>query len=133
MSILANKLKSLVYLYVMANIILLIYAFTTSLGLILLKIGSESGAPISFIDSKLHFNLGFYAVCGFILYGISFLVYTYLISKNDLGYIIPVSTALVYIGIFIASFIIFKETFSAIKILGICLIFGGVVLLNLHK
>lgn len=117
----------------MPNIILLIYAFTSSLGLILLKLGSQTGAPISFVDHKLHFNLGFYAIGGILLYGLSFVIYTYLISKNDLGYIIPISTALVYIFIFIASFIIFKEVFTAAKIVGICLIFGGLVLLNLNK
>lgn len=117
----------------MSNILLLIYTLVSTVGLVLLKLGSATGAPISFIDGRLHFNLGLYATGGIVLYGFSFILYTYLISKNDLGYIIPVSTALVYIGIFLASFFIFKEPFTAIKILGICLILGGVVLLNLQK
>lgn len=114
-------------------IILLTYALTSSAGLILLKLGSESGAPVSIVEGKFQFNLGLYAVLGIILYGFSFIIYTYLVSKNDLGYIIPVSTALVYIFIFLASFLIFKEAFTALKILGICLIFGGLVLLNISK
>lgn len=117
----------------MANLILIVYALTSSLGLILLKLGSKLGAPVSLVDHKLHFNLGTYAISGILLYGLSFIIYTYLISKNDLGYIIPVSTALVYIFIFTASFIVFKEVFTAVKIVGICLILGGVVLLNLNK
>lgn len=115
----------------MANLILLFYAVTSSVALVLLKLGGQSGPPVSVIDGKLIFNLGWYAISGIILYGLSFIVYTYLISKNDLGYIIPVSTALVYIGIFLASYFIFKETFTAFKIAGICLILGGVILLNL--
>lgn len=117
----------------MQNIILLIYALVTSSGLILLKLGSKTGAPISIVDHRLQLNLGIIVICGIFFYGLSFLIYTYLISKNDLGYIIPVSTALVYIFIFAASFIIFKEAFTALKILGICLILGGLILLNLHK
>lgn len=116
-----------------ANLILLFYALTSSAGLILLKIGSKDGAPVSFIEGKPHFNLGAYVLAGIFLYALSFAIYTYLVSKNDLGYIIPVSTALVYVFIFLASFFIFKEVFTAAKILGICLIFGGVVLLNLNK
>jgi len=116
----------------LANIILLIYAAMSSLGLIFLKLGSKDAAPVSFIDGKIHFNLGLYVIVGVVLYGLSFIVYTYLISKNDLGYIIPVSTALVYIGIFLASFFIFKEVFTAVKIVGILLILTGVVLLNLN-
>jgi len=118
---------------VFSNALLLIYALTSTVGLILLKFGSKTGAPISFVDGRIHFNLGIYVVCGIILYGLSFLLYTYLVSKNDLGYIVPVSTALVYIGIFLASFLLFKEAFTAIKITGILLILGGVILLNLNR
>lgn len=116
-----------------ANLILLIYAITSSIGLVLLKLGGQTGAPISIVDGKPLFNLGPYAIGGIFLYGLSFIIYTYLISKNDLGYIIPVSTALVYVFIFAASFFIFKEVFTAMKIVGICLILGGVVLLNVSK
>jgi len=116
-----------------ANIILVVYALMSSLGLIFLKAGSQDGAPISFIDGKVHLNLGAYIIAGVLLYGLSFIIYTYLISKNDLGYIIPVSTALVYTFIFTASFLIFKEAFTAVKIVAICLIIGGVVLLNINK
>ena len=117
----------------MTNFILFIYALISSLGLVLVKLGGKDGAPISFMDGKLHFNLGFYAISGILLYGLSFVLYIYLISKNDLGYIIPVATALVYVFIFLASFLLFKEVFTAAKILGICLIIGGVVLLNVSK
>lgn len=117
----------------LANIILFIYAATSSLGLIFLKLGSSSGAPISFVNNRPSFNLGFYSIIGIALYGISFLIYTYLVAKNDLGYIVPIATALVYIFIFVASFIIFKEVFTPLKIVGITLILLGVILLNLNK
>lgn len=117
----------------MTNLILFLYALTSSLGLILLKLGSRAGALIEFENYKLHFNLGLYTIGGIVLYGLSFLIYTYLVSKNDLGYIIPISTALVYVFIFLASYVIFKEAFTAAKIVGICLIFGGIVFLSLNK
>jgi drug/metabolite transporter (DMT)-like permease len=117
----------------MSNIILLIYAAISSLGLVFIKLGGKTGAPVSIINHSLHFNLGFYAIFGILLYGISFIIYTYLVSKNDLGYIVPVSTALVYIFVFAASFLIFKETFTAIKVAAILLIIFGVILLNLNK
>lgn len=100
------------------------------MGLILLKLGSKNGAPIAFIEGKLALNLSFYAMLGFFLYGLSFVLYTYLISKNELSYIIPVSTALIYVFIFLASFVIFKEALTAFKIVGILLILGGLVFLN---
>ena len=112
---------------------LILYAISSSAGLILLKIGSSSGAPIAIINGKISLNLDPYVIGGVVLYGLSFGIYTYLIAKNDLGYIVPVSTALIYTCIFLASFILFKEVFTAFKILGILLILSGVVLLNLNK
>lgn len=124
MNIIANYLPQL---------IILAYAVTTSLALVFLKLGSTTGAPISFADNRLHFNLGFYVISGIFLYGLSFLIYTYLVAKYDLGYIIPVATALVYVFIFVASFIIFREAFTVLKIIGIAFILVGLALLNINK
>lgn len=117
----------------MSKILISLYVLATSLALIVLKLGSKGGAPAQFIDGKLHFNITLYTVSGIALYGISFILYMYLISKFDLGYIIPLTTALVYIIIFTASFIVFKEAFTVLKVVGISLIVLGLVFLNLKK
>jgi drug/metabolite transporter (DMT)-like permease len=70
---------------------------------------------------------------GILLYGISFILYLYLISKFQLGYIIPLTSAFVYIFIFVASFLIFNEAFTITKIIGICLIVAGLTFLNLKS
>jgi small multidrug resistance pump len=108
----------------------LLYVAATSLALIALKLGTKSGIPIHYVNSKLQFNVNFYTIAGVALYGLSFLTYIYLISKYDLGYIIPLTTALVYVIIFTASYFIFDEVFTSVKILGIILILSGLVLLN---
>jgi drug/metabolite transporter (DMT)-like permease len=111
----------------------LLYVAATSLALIALKLGTKSGIPIHYVNNKLQFNINFYTVAGIFLYGLSFLTYIYLISKYDLGYIIPLTTALVYVIIFTASYFIFDEVFTAIKVIGIVLILTGLVLLNTKK
>lgn len=117
----------------MQIILLIAYILSTSSGLILLKLGTTDGLPIAFVENAVKFNLNFYSILGIILYGFSFLLYIYLISKFDLGFIIPITTALVYILIFAASFIIFKEAFTMMKIAAISLIIFGVILLNFNK
>ena len=117
----------------MSKFIISLYVLVTSLALIVLKLGSKLGPPIQILNNKLHFNLTTYTIFGVLFYGVSFLLYIYLISKYDLGYIIPLTTALVYIIIFTASFTIFKETFTTLKILGILLIVVGLIFLNLKK
>jgi EamA-like transporter family. len=117
----------------MTKIILPIYVLFTSLALIFIKLGAGKGKLFSFLGEKISFYVGFYTIAGILFYGISFLLYIYLISKNDLGYIIPLTTAFVYIIIFVASFFVFRETFTIGKVLGIGLILGGVILLNISK
>ncbi len=117
----------------MSKIIIALYVLASSLALIALKLGSKSGAPVEYLNDKVHFNVNPYIIGGIVLYGTSFLMYMYLISKFDLGYIIPLTTAFVYIFIFFASFILFKEVFTAVKITGILFIVAGLVLLNINK
>lgn len=117
----------------MQTMFLIAYVISTSSGLILLKLGTTTGLPIAFVENAIKFNLNLYSVLGIILYGCSFLLYIYLISKFDLGFIIPITTALVYILIFAASFVIFKEAFTVMKIAAISLIIFGVILLNFNK
>jgi len=117
----------------MSNLLIAAYALSTSLALVFLKLGSQSAALIAIVDNKLNLNLNLYNLSGIILYVTSFLIYTFLISKFELGYIIPLVTALVYVLVFIASFTIFKESFSTIKVIAIGLILIGIILLNTNK
>jgi multidrug transporter EmrE-like cation transporter len=114
----------------MLKIILTLYVLATCSALILLKLGSASGAPVALSGSKILFNINWTILVGGALYVTSFLLYAYLIAKFDLGFIIPLTTALVYAIIFFASFLIFKESFTVIKIIAIALIMIGVILLN---
>jgi len=116
-----------------SKITLVFYIIATTLALIMLKLGTKTGLPISYANSKISFNLNIYVLSGIVLYGLSFISYIYLISKNELGYIIPISAAFVYLIIFLASFLIFKEVFTAFKIIGIALIVIGLTFLNLKK
>lgn len=115
----------------MSIILIALYVLTTSGGLILLKLGTTTGLPVSFIDNAVKFNLNIYSILGLLFYGLSFVLYIYLVSKFDLGYIIPLTTALVYALIFTASFFIFHEVFTILKIAAISLIITGVILLNI--
>ena len=103
----------------------------TSFALVFIKLGSSDGLPIKLLQGKLTFNLNWQILLGMFLYVFSFALYIYLISKHDLGYIIPLTTALVYTLIFVASYFIFHEVFTLTKIVGIALVLAGIIFLNL--
>ena len=117
----------------MSKIILILYVIATSSALILLKLGTSEGSPIKFANSRPQLALNPLTALGITLYGVSFLMYMYLVSGHDLGYIIPITTGLVYIIIFTASYFIFHEVFTLSKVLAITLIFAGLLLLNFKK
>lgn len=112
---------------------ILLYVLLSSGGLIAVKLGSDAEQGLIHLGSKIILPITLPTLIGIGLYGFSFLIYMFLISKFDLGYIIPLSTALVYIIIFTASYFVFKESFTAFKVLGILFIFAGIVLLNIHR
>jgi drug/metabolite transporter (DMT)-like permease len=116
---------------VLEIIILLLFVIVTASALIVLKLGTAEGAPIYYKNNGIRFNINRLSVTGVVLYGISFLIYIHLIAKNDLGYIIPVTTALVYMILFPASHFLFHERFTPVKITGIGLILIGLIFLNL--
>lgn len=109
--------------------IIALYVFITSAALILLKLGTDGGI-LAFGDNSATLNMTPLAAIGVMFYGVSFLIYTILISRFDLGFIVSVTTALVYVIVFLTSFILFEEQFTVFKIVGILLILGGLLLLN---
>lgn len=117
----------------MSKLIIGLFVLLTSSALIILKLGTKAGPLLSFAENGIQFNINFYIILGIFLYGLSFLVYIYLLSTYDLGYIIPLTTGLVYTIIFTASFFIFHEVFTTFKIIGISLIVVGLLFLNLNK
>lgn len=108
-----------------------LYTVCTSSALISLKLGSKTGAAVQIADGKLLFNVTPALVIGIGLYAIGFVVFTYLVSKYDLGYILPLTTAVVYTTVFTVSLFVFNEAFTFTKVLAIALILIGVFLLNL--
>src|SRR5260221_5429817 len=77
----------------MQKIMISLYVLTASLALVVLKLGSKAGAPAQLVGDRLHINLTPYTIVGIALYGLSFVLYTYLISRYELSYIIPITAA----------------------------------------
>jgi len=114
----------------MNKLLIAAYVITTAGGLILLKLGTNGSGFVSIIEGKLVWNITTLVILGILTYGISFFLYIILISKFNLGYIVPITTALVYVLVFAASYFVFKEQFTLLKIIAITLIISGVILLN---
>ena len=103
-----------------------IYLILTMSGLILMKLGGNTGT-FAMENGNINFGISPISLVGFICYIGSFFLYTRLVVMFDLSYITPICTGIVQILTLVASKIIFKENISA------SLIFIGVLVMNWRK
>lgn len=116
-----------------SRFLILLYVLISSGALVALRFGA-SGAPLIFLGLGRHrIEISAISLLGVAMYFISFPIYAFLISRYELGFIIPIATGCIYIVVFSASFFLFNETFNLIKISGIGLILLGVSLLSIAK
>lgn len=116
----------------MQFIIVAIYLLLSVGGLVLVKLGGNSGT-IAISNSTFNFNVSVISLIGLCCYVISFLIFTKIITMYDLSYIFPICTGISQILSLIAAYFIFKEQISIYGFAGIALIIVGIVLLNIKK
>lgn len=113
----------------MQFIIIGIYLLLTMSGLILMKIGGNTG-KFAFNNGDVNFEINMISLLGFICYIGSFFVYTRMIVMFDLSFITPICTGIVQILTLIASRVIFKESISIQGIIGASIIIIGLLIMN---
>lgn len=107
----------------------IIYIFLTILGLVLMKLG---GGDINFSieNSIIRINLGTKIILAFLVCGVSYILWSRIVYKNDLGYIVPMTSAITNIITMIIGILMFNENFNIYKIIGIVLATVGIILIN---
>jgi multidrug transporter EmrE-like cation transporter len=106
------------------------YLFSTVIGLIFIKLGGDS-FDFSINNFVTKFSISWKSLVGLFFYFISFLLWTIIIPKYDLSFIMPVVIGMVQVLTLIAAFTIFNESISSTNLIGILLVIVGIVLVNL--
>lgn len=117
----------------MQILVILIYALISVTGLTLVKLGSNNPLTLSVGATGFSFGVGWTTLLGLVLYIVSFLIYMALIAKNNLTYITPVASAIVYILTMIVSLVVLKEQMTFLQWVGWSLILIGAFLMNLKR
>lgn len=109
-----------------------LYVILSSSGLILFKLGTNStNLSITIFSNTINFSSKM--IIGILCYGISFLLWMYIVSKVNLTIATPLSVALVNTFVLIGSCIILKEKITFIQGIGIFLVLFGVILISIRK
>lgn len=110
--------------------IFIAYIFFTMSGLLLMKFSRE-GIVFALENGSFNLHINVTMLVALCMYGVSFLLWTSLVVNNDLGFILPFSTAIVNVLSVTAGILLFQESLTPMKALGIALAICGVVIMNL--
>lgn len=113
----------------MQFILIGIYLILTMSGLILMKLGGNTGT-IAMNDGNINFGISPVSLMGFICYIGSFFLYTKMVVMFDLSYLTPICTGIVQILTLIASKVVFKENITIQGIIGASIIIMGLLIMN---
>ncbi|MBC5786872.1 MULTISPECIES: hypothetical protein [Clostridiaceae] len=117
----------------MQYIIAALYILLSCSGLVLFKLGSQTGISLGVSSGIFSFKISLISIFGMLCYISSFLIYLVLVSKFDLSKIYPITTGIIFIGVMVASVLFLHESVSWVQILASGLILIGVVLLSLKR
>ena len=119
----------------LANLIFIITSvLLNALAQILLKAGMKNFSNIDLknnvIQTFISIAINPYIICGFISYGISILLWLWVLSKVDVSYAYPFQ-ALGYIVVTVLAWLIFQENINLTRIIALIFITLGLIILAL--
>lgn len=115
---------------IMKIVLIVIYLILTVSGLMLMKMGGNTGT-FSVKNQELNFGINLISALGFICYICSFLLFTKIVLMFDLSYIYPIITGIVQILSLVLSAIVLKEKLSWQIIVGAVIVVIGILIMNI--
>ena len=111
-------------------ILVILYILLTITGLVLMKLGGNTGS-ILIENMSFSFTMNFISLIGFISYILSFLLFTNIVVKFDLSYIMPITSGLIQVLTLLSGFFIFNEIISTKGIIGASLVICVIIVMNI--
>lgn len=112
--------------------LIFLYLICTVSGILLVKLGGK-GTEINISSGIMHMNINLLILLGLLLYLVSFLLWIVILKRNELSYIIALTTGISYLLIMISSVAFLNEKFTFYKIVGAVIILIGVMFINIGK
>lgn len=110
-----------------------LYALFSSMGLVFLKLGTKQGLYVVFERQAFSFHMNYIAVLGMCFYIAGFLLSLSIMKETDLNFFYSVSVGFVYICVCLLSYVLLQEAISVSKIVGMCLILSGIIIINISR
>lgn len=115
---------------IMKIIFIFVYLVLTVAGLILMKMGGNTGS-FAVQNREISFGIDLISALGFVCYICSFLLFTKIIGMFDLSYIYPIITGIVQIMSLVLSSLVLGEKISWQIIVGAVIVIVGILVMNI--
>ncbi len=115
----------------MQIVMVALYLILTVSGLILYKYGANEDFLLTINSKTFEMKISIISIIGLLCYLCSFIMYIIILPKFNISYIMPITSAISYIGIFALSIIVLKEQIHAQGVIGAMIILVGVIIMNL--
>lgn len=96
----------------------------------LIKMSSLSKTVYLFIIPYINFKVSWILLLGYFCYGLSFLIFSFIITKYRLGLMVPILSGILNIVILIFAVVLFHEKFSWNMMVGVILVAFGIIIMN---
>jgi small multidrug resistance pump len=111
---------------------LLIYVFLSATGLTMIKMGLNKNSSLVLDISGLSLSFSWLLILGMCLYILSFLTSLFVMKGMNLSIYYPLSAGLIYILVCVLSVLELKEHISTTQLVGMIIIFAGIIVMNLN-
>lgn len=112
---------------------LFIYVCLSATGLTLIKIGLDKNTSLLLDRSGFSLSFSWILLLGMCLYILSFLTSMLVMKNMDLSVYYPLSAGLIYIVVCVLSVIVLKEHLTWNQLVGMGIIFVGIIFMNIGK
>ncbi len=112
---------------------LLVYVCLSAAGLTLIKIGLGRGSSLMIDKTGFLLKFNWLLIFGMCIYILSFLTSLLVMKSMNLSIYYPISAGLVYIIVCILSVAVLKEKITPVQLVGMAIIFAGIIIMNLGK
>ncbi len=108
-----------------------LYLLLSVVGMTFIKSGHDANSIISIPGTEL--SLSFRTIIGILFYGVSFLVFTFYVSRLNIGIVIPIVSGIFCLLITVIGVFVFKEKINIGQFAGIALIIAGTIIVGVFK
>ncbi|MDE6888153.1 MAG: hypothetical protein K2P45_05850 [Eubacterium sp.] len=111
----------------------LIYVCISALGLTLIKVGLGRNSTLAFDKAGFSMKFSWLLILGMCLYVLSFLLSLIVMKGMNLSLYYPLTAGLIYIIVCMFSVLILKEKIVPVQLIGMAIIFAGIIVMNIGK